>query len=95
MWKILKIILTRSHLRWLGHASRMENGRPVKALLYGKLDKGICPVGRPKLRYKDTCKSALKSVGILNEWQQVVYDRALWRATPENVYKRINDSEVA
>ena len=66
----------------------MENGRPVKTLLYGELNKGIRPVGRPKLRYKDTCKSALKSGGILDECQQVVYDRALRGATTENVCKR-------
>ena len=72
----------------------MENGLPVKALLYGELDKGIRPVGRPKLRYKDTCKSALKSGGILDEWKQVVYDRALWRATTENVWKRMNENRV-
>ena len=46
------------------------------------------------LRYKDTCKSALKSGGILDEWQQVVYDRALWRATAENVWKRMNENRV-
>ena len=70
----IEIILTRSRLRWLGHASRMENGRPVKALLYGELDKGIR--------------------GILDEWQQVVYDRALWKATTENVCKRMNKNRV-
>ena len=90
----IEIILTRSRLRWLGHASRMENGRPVKALLYGELDKGIRPVGRPNLRYKDTCKSALKSGGILDEWQQMVYDKALWTAITEHLCKRMNENRV-
>ena len=44
-----------------------SNGRSVKALLYGELDKGFRPVGRPKLPYRDTCKSVLKSGGILDE----------------------------
>ena len=30
--------LLTSHLRWLGHASRMEDERPVRALLLGELN---------------------------------------------------------
>ena len=56
-----EITLIKSRLRWLGHVSRMDDNRPVKALMYGELDKGTRPVGRPKLRYKDTCKNILKS----------------------------------
>ena len=51
----IEILLVRSRLRWLGHVSRMEDNRPVKSLLYGELTEGTRPVGRPKLRYKDTC----------------------------------------
>ena len=51
----IEIILVKSRLLWLGHVSRMDNNRPVKSLLYGELDIGKRPVGRPKLRYKDTC----------------------------------------
>lgn len=57
----IEIMLIKSRLRWLGHVSRMDDDRPVKALTYGELDKGTRPVGRPKLRYKDTCKSVLES----------------------------------
>ena len=55
----IEILLVRSRLRWLGHVSRMEDNRPVKSLLYGELAEGTRPVGRPKLRYKDTCKSVV------------------------------------
>ena len=57
----IEITLIKSRLRWLGHVSRMDDNRPVKALIYGALEKGTRPVGRPKLRYKDTCTSILKS----------------------------------
>ena len=50
----IEITLIKSPLRWLGHVSRLDDDRPVKALMYGELDKGTCPVGRPKLCYKDT-----------------------------------------
>ena len=57
----IEITLIKSRLRWLGHVSRMDDNRPVKALIYGALEKGTRPVGRPKLRYKDTCTSIVKS----------------------------------
>ena len=51
------------------HVSRMEDDRPVKSLLYGESTEGTRPVGRPKLRYKDTCKSALKCGNALGHWK--------------------------
>ena len=55
----IEILEVRSRLRWLGHVSRMKDTRPVKSLLYGELTEGTRPVGRPKLRYRDTFKSAV------------------------------------
>ena len=63
----------------------MDDNRPVKALMYGELDKSTRPVGRPKLRYKDTCKTILKSGRILDQWQDLVVNRPLWRRTIGNV----------
>ena len=57
----IEITLIKSRLRWPGHVSRMNDNRPIKTLLYGELANGTRFVGRPKLRYKDTCKSVLKS----------------------------------
>ena len=68
LWKI-------SQLHWLGHVSRMEDDRPVKSLLLGELTEGIRPVGRPKLRYKDTCKSMLKCGNALGKWKAKVENR--------------------
>ena len=91
----IEITLIKSRLRWLGHVSRMDDDRPVKALMYGELDKGTRPVGRPKLRYKDTCKSVLKSGRILDRWQDLVVDRPLWRRTIGNVCGIVNANRIA
>lgn len=63
--------LVRTYLRWLGHVSRMDNERPVKALLYDELSQGTRPVGHPQLGYKDACKSALKC-DVLVQWKSKV-----------------------
>ena len=91
----IEITLIKSRLRWLGHVSRMDDNRPVKALMYGELDKGTCPVGRPKLRYKDNCKSVLKSGGILDQWQDLVGNRPLWRRTIGNVCGNVIVNRIA
>ena len=59
----IEILLVKGRLRWLGHLPRMEDDCPVKSLLHGELTES--PVGRPKLRYKHTCKSALKCGNVL------------------------------
>ena len=62
--------------------------------MYGELDKGTRPVGRPKLRYKDTCKSILKSGRILDQWQDLVVNRQLWRRTIGNVCGNVNVNRI-
>ena len=57
----------------------MEDNHPVKSLLYGELTEGTRPVGRPKLRYKDMCKSALKCGNALGQWNAMVGNRTEWR----------------
>ena len=69
------VMLVRSRLRWLGHVCRMDDNRPQKQLLYGNLVSGSRPVGRPKLRFKDSCKSILKSGQSLDIWQTAVKHR--------------------
>ena len=54
----IEIKLLKNRLRWMGHICRMNDTKPVKALLFGELE-GSRKVGRPLLRYKDTCKMAL------------------------------------
>ena len=49
-------MLSQRRLRWLGHVSRMDDGRIPKDTLYGELATGTRPTGRPALRHKDLLK---------------------------------------
>ena len=75
----IELKLVGNRLRWLGHICRMADNRPVKALLHSELFHGSRPVGRPYLRFKDTCKSALKCGHVLDLWKTVVGNRQEWR----------------
>ena len=66
----------------------------VNALLFGEL-KGSRKVGRPLLRYKDTCKMALQRGKVLNEWNAEVNDRDKWKALIQNVCKEQNQKRKA
>ena len=57
-------LLSQRRLRWLGHVHRMDNGRILKDMLYGELITGTRTLGRPYLRYRDTCKRDMKVAGI-------------------------------
>ena len=90
----LHTILKQRRLRWLGHVSRMEEGRIPKDLLYGELSLGKRPAGRPKLRYKDVCKKDLKDVDIdLNTWEALASDRCAWRSHVRNGLSRFEQSQ--
>ena len=82
----IEIKLLKNRLRWMGHICRMNDTRPVKALLFGELE-GSRKMGRLLLRYKDTCKMALQRSEALNEWNSVVNDRNKWKALIQNVCK--------
>ena len=74
-------ILRRRRLRWLGHVKRMDDTRIPKQILYGELLQGKRGTGRPKLRYKDTCKRTLKDLCINEDkWSETAEDRDKWRA---------------
>ena len=74
--------LSQRRLRWLGHVLRMGAERIPKSLLYGDLVVGKRNRVRPKLRFKDVCKSDLKSLKIkTNELELLANDRAKWRST--------------
>uniref|UniRef100_H3B7D0 Uncharacterized protein n=1 Tax=Latimeria chalumnae TaxID=7897 RepID=H3B7D0_LATCH len=69
-------LLKQKRLRWLGHLSRLEDGRIPKDMLHGELSEGIRTIGRPKLRYKDT----LKAFGIdPDQWETLAGDQNRWR----------------
>jgi len=73
-------LLTQRRLRWLGHVSRMDDGRIAKDVLYGELATGSRPAGRPVLRYKDVVKRDMKA-GDINPtgWETVAADCSSWR----------------
>ena len=75
-------LLRRNRLRWLGHVQRMEDDRLPKQVLYSELSEGTRAVGRPKLRYKDLCKTTLRELNIdIDNWEGIAEDRGLWRST--------------
>ena len=73
-------MLAKRRLRWLGHVSRMEDGRIPKDVLYRELATGTRPAGRPLLRFKDVCKRDLRSGNIdPADWEVLTADRTEWR----------------
>ena len=75
------MLLSQRRLRWLGHVRRMADGRIPKDLLYGELSRGARSRGRPRLRFKDTCKRDLKSASIdIQSWESLAESWDSWRA---------------
>lgn len=75
-------ILCMRRLRWLRHVKRMDDSRIPKQLLYGELSQGKRQRGRPKLRYKDACKTSLSKCEIdVKTKDEIAVDRTKWRAT--------------
>ena len=72
-------LLSKRRLRWLGHVSRIQDGRIPKDILFGELATGSRSTGRPLLRFKDVCKRDLKAV--LGNLETLVEDRVTWRHT--------------
>ena len=72
-------LLSQRRLRWLGHASRMEDGRiPNRDIPHCELATGTRTAGSPTLHFQDICKRDLKP-GNINPagWEAVAADRSL------------------
>ena len=79
-------ILTTRRLRWLGHVSRMDDGRILKDLLFGELASDTRPTGRPAFRFKDVCKRDLKAGNFdASNLETAALDRVSWRSTIRRV----------
>ena len=58
----------------------MDDFRLPKQLLFGELSTGRRPIGRPKLRFKDTCKESMLNMNIDHtSWELLATDRSAWR----------------
>ena len=85
----MHLLLSQRRLRWLGHVYRMQDSRIPKDIIYGELETGHRPVGRPALRFKDVCKRDMKLTEIdpIN-WESLAEDRSCWRHTIYEGLKR-------
>lgn len=91
----IEVKLVRVRLRWLGHACRIKEDRPVKELLYCELAHGSRPVGRPmKLGVMDTSKTALKCGHVLDQCSSTVSNRAEWKRLTRVVCDASNSKRV-
>ena len=85
-------MLSERRLRWLGHVHRMEKGRIPKDLLYGQLEHGSRPRGRPHLRFRDSCKRDLQSAYIdTNSWAALASQRSTWRTAVKSGVRRAEE----
>ena len=67
----IRSMLMESQLRWSGHVARMPDYRLPKRVFFGELDSGKRSCGRPRLRYKDSLKVALKTCNIdTDPWEK-------------------------
>lgn len=73
-------LLRKAQVRWAGHLARMPDTRLPKILFYGELAEGKRLRGGQRKRYKDTLKTALKSLEINPDtWETAALNRPTWR----------------
>ena len=79
--KSISSMLMEAQLRWSGHVARMPDHRLPKKVFFGELVSGDRSRGRPRKRYKDTLKVALKRCDIdPGSWEVLAQDRTAWRS---------------
>ena len=67
-------------MRWLGHVTRMGEGRGVHRVLVGT------PEERPRRRWEDNIKMDLQEVvGGCGDWMELAQDRERWRVLVSTV----------
>ncbi|KAJ4443490.1 hypothetical protein ANN_05162 [Periplaneta americana] len=76
---IIRNIKSR-RLRWAGYVARMVESRNAYRVLVGRPE-GKRPLGRPRRRWEDNIKMALREVGYDGrDWINLAQDRDQWRA---------------
>lgn len=53
----------------------MNNGKPIKSIIYEEPANGSRSVRRPDLGFKNTCKSVIKCGTVLDKWSSIVKGR--------------------
>ena len=72
-------LLSKVQVRWVGHVSHISNEHLPKRLLFGKLLVGKCPVGRPKMHFKDSLNMSLKDMEIpVKTWERLASNQVKW-----------------
>ena len=76
--------IRKKHLKWAGHVTRMSDNRLPKQLLYGELQEGARPKGRPspRKRFKDELFVSLKKFSI-DDLKRCT-DHTPWRSLVRN-----------
>lgn len=73
-------MLKQRRLRWLGHVHRMDTERLPRQVMLSQIANVKRPVGRPILRFKDSCKRDMIGFGIKTEgWEKRADMRPEWR----------------
>ena len=80
-------VMRRRMLEWFGHAKRRDETENSKAVVAMKME-GKRPRGRPKLRWKDTVRRAMKAWSIREEWTT---DRDRWKSLCKTRYPAQGD----
>ena len=56
----IAMVMRRRRLEWFGHVKRRHETENIRPVVEMKME-GKCPIGRPKLRWKDTVRRDLKA----------------------------------
>ena len=80
---IVRVVNSR-RLRWVGHVTRMGEGRGVHSVLVGKPE-GKRSLGRPRRRWEDNIKMDPQEVGGGGDWMELAQDRDRWWALVNTV----------
>jgi hypothetical protein len=76
---IVRVVKSR-RMRWVGHVTRMGEGRGVHRVLVGKPE-GKRPLERPRHRWEDNIKMDLQVVGgSCGDWMELARDSDRWQA---------------
>jgi len=68
------LVLKSRRMRWVGHVSRMWDGRGVNRFLLGKPE-GKRPLGRNRRSWEDNIKMDLQEVGGGRGWMELAQNR--------------------